>query len=385
MISATTAFANSLLRSLADPILVGRNLTKTFPAAPRAIQALRGVDLTVVRGSFTAILGPSGCGKTTLLRIIAGIESPDHGELLVAGQTLNGHGVFVPPERRGMGLVPQDGVLFPHLDVAGNIGFGLRGASRGLLSLRERRERSQRVDELLELVGMPGFAKRRPDDLSGGQQQRVALARALAPRPEIMLLDEPFSALDAGLRAELRQEVRELLRKTGATTIFITHDQEEALSLADHMVVMRAGLVAQCGAPRQIYDEPIDLGVARFVGEAVLLPATIDHDGSSIAVSPLGRTPVRAVAGSTRRGPCTVMVRPEQLRLAEAGAPARVTDVVFYGHDGVLQLRLGSDGAGAAVAARTFGGDAPAIGELVHLRVNDDAIAYGGRESGFAP
>jgi iron(III) transport system ATP-binding protein len=356
-------------------MLIGRGLAKRFPATPLPVQALRGVDLTVPRGSFTAILGPSGCGKTTLLRVIAGIERPDRGELIVGGQTFDDETTHVPPERRGMGLVPQDGVLFPHLDIAGNIGFGLPGRP---LTIRARRERTARIDELLELVGLPGYGKRCPDELSGGQQQRVALARALAPRPSIVLLDEPFTALDAGLRLELRREVRELLRESGTTTILVTHDQEEALSLADHIVVMRDGLVAQCGSPREIYDTPADLGVASFLGDAVFLQAVIERDGDRVAHSALGPLPTRAACGATRRGPCTLLIRPEQLRLGSDGAPARVTDIAFYGHDGVLQLRLGDDGTGAAVAARTFGGESPRIGSLVHLRVNEDAVAYGG-------
>ncbi len=356
-------------------MLIGRGLTKRFPATPLPVQALRGVDLTVPRGSFTAILGPSGCGKTTLLRVIAGIERPDRGELIVSGHIFDDETTHVPPERRGIGLVPQDGVLFPHLDIAGNIGFGLAGRP---LTIRGRRERAARIEELLELVGLPGYGKRRPDELSGGQQQRVALARALAPRPSLVLLDEPFTALDAGMRLDLRREVRELLRKTGSTTILVTHDQEEALSLADHIVVMRDGLVAQCGSPREIYDTPADLGVASFLGDAVFLHAVIERDGDRVAHSALGPLPTRAACGPTRRGPCTLMIRPEQLRLGSDGAPARVTDIAFYGHDGVLQLRLGDDGAGATVAARTFGGDAPRIGSLVHLRVNEDAVAYGG-------
>jgi iron(III) transport system ATP-binding protein len=356
-------------------MLVAQGLVKQFPATPAPVQALRGIDLVVPRGSFTAILGPSGCGKTTLLRVIAGIERPDQGELHVAGQLLDAGSLHVPPERRRMGLVPQDGVLFPHLDVAGNIGFGLRRIAGAPLSARAR---AARIDELLELIGLQGYGARRPSELSGGQQQRVALARALAPRPTLMLLDEPFSALDAGLRGELRREVRELLRQTDSTTIFVTHDQEEALSLADQVVVMRDGLVAQCGSPREIYDTPIDLGVASFVGDAVFLEAVIERDGDLVAHSPLGAISMRSVNGPTRRGPCRLLVRPEQILLDSHGAPARVLDVAFYGHDGVLQLRLGDDGAGAAVAARVFGREAPDIGSLVHLRINDDVIAYGG-------
>jgi iron(III) transport system ATP-binding protein len=248
--------------------LAANALTKSFAAT----EVLRGLDLEVPAGTLTAVLGPSGCGKTTLLRLLAGFERPDGGTVRLGGRELAGPGVHVAAERRRIGLVPQEGALFPHLSVAANVGFGL-----------PRRRRAARVAELLELLDLGGLGKRRPDQLSGGQQQRVALARALAPTPEVILLDEPFDALDAGLRAQVRAEVRDALRRTGTTGLLVTHDQEEALSLADLVAAMRDGAIAQLAPPRVLYREPVDAEVARFVGEAVLLDATLISDSPGAA------------------------------------------------------------------------------------------------------
>jgi iron(III) transport system ATP-binding protein len=343
---------------------------------PAPVVALRGVDLTVARGSFAAILGPSGCGKSTLLKIIAGIDRQDSGEVALAGQTLGAAGLHLPPERRDIGIVPQEGALFPHLSVADNVGFGLRSWRANPLSPRARKARRDRIEELLELVGLAGYAGRRPDELSGGQQQRVALARALAPSPKLVLLDEPFSALDAGLREELRQEVRELLRRTDTTAVLVTHDQEEALSLADQVAVMRDGLVVQAGSPLEIYTRPADAGVARFVGDAVLLPAQIEPGTTAVAACALGRVPVCETCQFLGRGPCTLMLRPEQVVIDPEGAPARVLGFTFYGHGGKLALALGEDGSGATVMARIGEGVFPRIGDVVRVRVVGDAVAY---------
>ena len=216
------------------------------------VQALDGADLSVLPGTLVAVLGPSGCGKTTLLRAVAGFERIDGGTIAVGGHCVAGPGVHVPPEGRQVGIVPQDQALFPHLTVAKNVGFGLD----------RKPGRAERVDAMLELAGLPGLGDRMPHELSGGQQQRVALARALAPAPSVVLLDEPFANLDAALRVSIRTEVREILRASGATALFVTHDQEEALSTADVVAVMHAGRVIQAGIPEEIYRRPADPWVA---------------------------------------------------------------------------------------------------------------------------
>jgi len=315
--------------------LVVAGLSKSFGTT----EVLTGIDLTVESGSLAAVLGPSGCGKTTLLRIVAGFERPDGGSVDLAGRTVCGGSIDVPPEKRRIGIVPQEGALFPHLSVGRNVGYGLR---------RRGSHQHARVAEVLELVGLGGYADRMPHELSGGQQQRVAVARALAPRPALILLDEPFSALDTGLRAEVRADVRSALRADGATAVLVTHDQEEALSTADLVAVMRAGRMVQAAAPRALYLQPADLGVASFVGDTVLLDGTLS-----------GRRALTALGSLAIRGPMPtgsalrVVVRPEQLVLSADGdgVPARVREQVFFGHDSLVRLEL-SDGA--VVTARSL-------------------------------
>ena len=332
--------------------VVIETVTKRFGA----VVALAEVDLTVPDGSLTAILGPSGCGKTTLLRVVAGFERPDGGQVRLGDRQVAGSGAsFVPPERRRVGLVPQESALFPHLDVAGNVGFGLA-----------RRHRVSRVAELLELVGLPGYEQRRPYELSGGEQARVALARALAPQPEVVLLDEPFAALDAALRAEIREDVREVLRATEATSILVTHDQEEALSVADHVAVMRRGKVVQVAPPVELYSAPVDLEVARFVGDGVVLDVSAS---SGMASTPLGD--LALTAGASGEG--VILVRPEQLTLGDVGASGRVSNVVFYGHDAVVQVELPD---GQRVAVRVAAPVSVRVGDDVRLRVNGAAHFY---------
>lgn len=301
--------------------VVVRGLEKSFDG----VQVLRGLDLTVPSGDVVAVLGPSGCGKTTLLRIIAGFERADGGTVIASGRAMVDERRQLPPEKRKVTVVPQEGTLFPHLDVAGNVGFGLpRGSHRV----------GRRIDELLELVGLSGLGHRLPSELSGGQQQRVALARALAPDPSVVLLDEPFSALDAGLRAQLRADVREALHAAGATAVLVTHDQEEALSTADSVAVMRAGRVVQHDTPTRVYRRPADLEVARFVGEAVELPALAE---GSTARTALGQVHLHAPA----HGEGVVVVRPERLALnAPSGTPARLLGSTFHGTDTRVRLAV---------------------------------------------
>ncbi|HEY9473499.1 MAG TPA: ABC transporter ATP-binding protein [Mycobacteriales bacterium] len=330
---------------------------KIFPVSGGRVQALAHVDLDIESGGLTAILGASGCGKTTLLRVVAGFERPERGEVTLDGRTLVGPGVFVRPERRGVGIVPQDGALFPHVDVAGNVGFGLRSGSGPdrRPGAGRRRARAERVSELLEMVGLAGYERRRPDELSGGQQQRVALARALAPSPGVVLLDEPFSAIDAALRSELGIEVRDLLRRLRTTAVLVTHDQQEALSLADAVAVMRDGRVVQVGSPTEVYDCPVDAFTADFVGDAVILGGqVVAHDDGVCTVDcPLG--PVTAPVSELHPlgARCAVLVRPENLALGEGAVPARVVTTGYFGHELLVTLRLGSDGSGPEVRLRT--------------------------------
>jgi iron(III) transport system ATP-binding protein len=292
-----------------------------------ARRAVDGVDLEVRPGELFALLGPSGSGKTTLLRLIAGFEAPDAGTVTLAGRLVAGPGTWVEPERRGVGLVPQGETLFPHLTVGENVSFGVRRAPD--LAVRA-----------LELVGLADRRDSHPGELSGGERQRVALARALAPGPSLVLLDEPFSSLDAGLRGRLRRDVADVLKRAGATGVLVTHDQEEALGLADRVAVVRDGRVTQVGGPTDLYWRPADAWTARFLGDVNVLAADV-HAGS--AATPLGRFPAPGANG--HRGPCDVGVRPESLELevAEAG-DAVITTREFRGHDVLYEVRHATAG-----------------------------------------
>lgn len=293
---------------------------------------LKGVNLHVAKGGTTAIVGPSGSGKTTLLRLIAGFEHPAGGTIRLNGKLVAGDGVWVPAHKRHIGYVAQDGALFPHLTVGQNIAFGLdTGSLPG-----GRRGVKARVQELLEMVSLEAsMAKRRPHQLSGGQQQRVALARALAREPELMLLDEPFSALDAGLRVATRRAVAKVLNEAGVTTILVTHDQAEALSFADQVAVMRGGKLAQIGNPFIVYTRPADRATAEFLGDAVILDAWME---GSLATCTLGGIPVRRPPA---QGRVQLMLRPEQIRIAEDG-PIRgvVLDTDYFGPETTVRIQL---------------------------------------------
>jgi iron(III) transport system ATP-binding protein len=325
---------------------------------------LAGVNLSVPAGSLVAVLGLSGCGKTTLLRTIAGFERVQRGRVALGARTLDdGRRTYVAPERRGIGYVPQEGALFPNLTVQANIAFGLSRAQR----------RGNVVQELLELVGLARLAQRHPHQLSGGEQQRVALARALARGPEVLLLDEPFSSLDASLRSAVREEVAALLRRRGATTVLVTHDQEEALSLADSVAVLRDGAIVQQGTPAELYDAPADADLASFLGDANFLQARFERSWAHTALGPLALRPDPMRPPGLTHG--TVIVRPEQLRVVPAqdetsaegprhsegfssslslgdpssvrlggdragGLRGRVEQCRYYGHDTLLRIRL---------------------------------------------
>ncbi|GAA1926533.1 ABC transporter ATP-binding protein [Streptantibioticus ferralitis] len=291
-----------------------RSLHKSFGAT----KALDGLDLTAHQGELLALLGPSGCGKTTALRMLAGFEHPDSGQVLVDGEDIS----EVPAHRRDAGMVFQSYSLFPHLTAADNVAFGLRMRKVGAA------ERRARAAELLELVGLPQHADRYPHQMSGGQQQRVALARALALRPKVLLLDEPLSALDAKVRVQLREEIRRLQQELAITTVFVTHDQEEALSTADRVAVMRDGRLEQCASPAELYDTPSTAFVAEFVGTMNRLPGRATGDGT---VEVLGqRLPVRGAADTS--GAVDVLVRPEAVdATADEDGSARVTATAFHG------------------------------------------------------
>ncbi|MCH8561564.1 MULTISPECIES: ABC transporter ATP-binding protein [unclassified Nesterenkonia] len=342
---------------------------------------LHDIDLRVKAGTTTAIVGPSGSGKTSLLRVIAGFLAPEHGEVRLHGADVT----EVPAHRRSIGLVAQDGALFPHLDVAGNIAFGLpRGTPR--------RERRRRVAELLELVSLTGdHASRRPDQLSGGQRQRVALARALARQPEMILLDEPFSALDAGLRESTRQAIREILRITGTTTILVTHDQDEALSFADQVAVLKDGRLRQIGAPEEVYTRPCDVETAQFLGDAVLLPGQLTGQlpeplsGQAGAVwdssTPLGSVNVElvcpnlAIAHRTASGSTgQVMLRPEQITLSEEGVAGTVLSSQYFGHDTTALVQL--EGVESPLRLRQLNAVPLTPGTQVHLAVQGAGVFY---------
>jgi iron(III) transport system ATP-binding protein len=326
---------------------------------------LKGLDLEVPTGSLTAVLGPSGCGKTTLLRLLGGFERADGGSIRLDGKVLSDERTHLVPERREIGFVPQEGALFPHLDVAANVGFGLPRSER----------RSGRVEELLDLVDLGGMAKRLPHQLSGGQQQRVALARALAPAPAVVLLDEPFDALDAGLRAQVRADVRKALREADATALLVTHDQEEALSLADFVAVMRDGQIVQATDPQTLYRDPVDADVASFVGEAILLSGQLE---GGVAETSLGRLAIRGPADA-HCGAATVMLRPEQI-VCHPATPSdpvqgQVLSTEFYGHDATARIIL-TGTTGEEILARAAGHQLPEIGEQVGIAVEGPASAF---------
>ena len=325
---------------------------------------LSDFTLTVADTFITAILGPSGSGKTTLLRLIAGFDRPDAGTIMLGDHVVDDARTHVRPERRGIGYVPQDGALFPHLDAIRNIGFGL-----------DRGDRDRAVD-LLGLVGLTGLGHRYPHELSGGQQQRVALARALAIRPKLVLLDEPFSSLDASLRVSMRRDVARVLAETHTPSIIVTHDQDEALSLANQVVILDEGHALAHGSPTDLYRTPISAAAARYLGDANLLTAVVDAGVARCALS------VVQMAADMPSGLATVLVRPEQLRVSTAPAQgavaATIGNIDYYGHDSLAELTLDD---GTMVTARltdTAGADSFGIrpGDRVYVQAIGDLVAW---------
>lgn len=300
------------------PMLDVRSAAKNFGST----RAVDGVDLEVHSGEIVTLVGPSGCGKTTTLRLVAGLESLDSGSIFIGGADQS----KVPPGKRGVGYVFQDYALFPHLTVQANVEFGLRGLDRGLRSIRSR--------EAIDLVGLSGLEARYPRELSGGQQQRVALARSLAPRPKILLLDEPFSNADPQLRRRLRHELLEIVRGSGVAALWVTHDQDEGMLVADRVVLMREGRVRQSGSPSHIWNHPKDSWVAGFVGRGDLVEGTVA--GSHI------RTPIGLVSsvGAPEGARVSVLVKPDDLLVCEDGSPATVVRRHFTGSDNIYCLEL---------------------------------------------
>lgn len=323
-------------------------------------RVLAGITLELESKQLLAVLGSSGAGKSTLLRLIAGFDAVTGGSISLDGTLLSSSDATVAPEKRSIGIVPQDSALFPHLNVRQNIGFGLAGLSK--------EARDERVNELLRLIRMEQFAARMPEELSGGQVQRVALARALAPRPKLVLLDEPFSALDAELRQQLREEVRGVLKAEGATAVMVTHDQEEALSLADRVAVLRDGKVIQIGSPSEIYNSPADVGIATFLGESVLVDGTVS--GGKILTDLGSLTPLNNVAeGATG----VVAIRSENFYLQpNPSGDSEVVGRVFFGHDALVEVQTPK----LRIRARSNGPFAPEVGMRVTVWVRGAVNFY---------
>jgi iron(III) transport system ATP-binding protein len=335
-------------------------------------QVLTDLDLEIPAGSLTAILGPSGSGKTTLLRVLAGFERADAGTVTIGDQVVDSAQAHVAPERRRIGYVPQEGSLFPHLTVAANVGFGLPA----------RQRLGPRTAELLATVGLADLGKRYPHELSGGQQQRVALARALAIEPAVVLLDEPFASLDAHLRASVRADVQQIFRDAGTTALLVTHDQDEALAIADRVAVLRNGQIAQYSTPQDLYSEPVDSELAKFVGDANLLEGV---QRAGVVETALGSLPVllgssASAASAAGPGPelVTVLIRPENIELRPADGRADlgtgesvsagwVVDCEYYGHDAVLRVQLKDDNTTGPIIVRTAGDHELPAGSLVTL------------------
>ncbi len=311
-----------------------RNVVKAFGSGESAVRALDDVSVAIRKGEFFTLLGPSGCGKTTLLRCIAGFETPTSGTILLSGRDITAE----PPNRRPVNTVFQSYALFPHLTVAQNIGFGLEMLGRPATEVRAT------VERMLALVKMDAMAGRKPQQLSGGQQQRVALARALAPAPEVLLLDEPLSALDLKLRKEMQSELKRLQHETGITFVFVTHDQEEALTMSDRIGVMSTGQLLQVGDPREIYNHPVNRFVADFIGETNFLVGRME--GTAVVLGTGERVEVAEQVrdGRAPGASVTLAVRPEQVRVVAPDAPgslsATVADTVYFGTDTHCHLHL---------------------------------------------
>lgn len=337
-------------------VLSLQSLSKSFAGQ----QVLSNLNLDVHEKEFLAVLGGSGSGKTTLLRLISGFDTPDSGEIRINDRVVFSKSTNVLAEERRVGFVPQDAALFPHLSVAGNIEFGLAKQSSA--------QKTARVAELLRLVDLVGFENRMPHELSGGQRHRVALARALAPKPDLILLDEPFSSLDAELRVRLREDVRKVIAKAGITAIMVTHDQEEALSMASRVAILRDGEFAQIGNPSEIYQSPADIEMATFLGDSVIINGVIQNEK---IVTDLGLlTPLnKVVNGATGR----VAIRPENFYLQpNPNGEGEVIGRQYFGHDALVEVKLPK----LVIQARANGPFAPELGMKVTVWVRGQVNFY---------
>ncbi len=347
-----------------------RGVAKSFGIGANAFVALRSIDAQVLENEFFTLLGPSGCGKTTLLRLIAGFEEPTRGEILLYGKDI----ARLPPHRRPVNTVFQNYALFPHMTVAENVGFGLRMLNRS------GDEIAATVNDMLKLVRMEELRNRRTSEISGGQQQRVALARALAPKPKVLLLDEPLSALDLKLRKEMQVELKRLQTETGITFIFVTHDQEEALTMSDRVAVMNKGEILQIGSPREIYNQPTHRFVADFIGDINFLDAVVTKCGDETCKAEVGEV---GTLEFLREGPVaegeqlTLAIRPERVSLAkDAQHPCQIENVVYHGTDTIYHLRL-PNGARMLARSQNSDGHTPAwqSGGPIRWSAAPDAIA----------
>jgi iron(III) transport system ATP-binding protein len=332
-----------------------QQVSKRFTGNP----VVKEFSLDLETGEFVTLLGPSGCGKTTILRLLAGFERPDSGTIRISGEVIASKNSFLSPDKRRVGMVFQDYALFPHVNVLGNIGFGLK---------TNPKEKEKRAEEMLHLVGLQGLGERMPHELSGGQQQRVALARALAPKPHIMLLDEPFSNLDTALRQQVRAEVRAILREAGTSTLFVTHDQEEALSLSDRVAVIFEGELAQVGTPFELYTRPISRKVAAFIGESNFVKAEAYGSRAQCGLGEL-----RLLTPKT--GSVELLIRPDMLNLlpTDEGTPAVITWREYYGHNQRVGLRLPD---GTDLVARTDTQIIYKLGEQIRVSVYAPLLAF---------
>ena len=314
-----------------EPVLELENVVKRYGSET----AVSGLDLTVREGELVTLLGPSGCVKTTTLRMVAGLETPSDGRIAVGDEVVAGDGAATPPEERDVGLVFQEFALFPHLTVAENIAFGLNDPDSDAADAR--------VDELLELVGLGDYGDRSVTDLSGGQRQRVALARSLAPEPEVLLLDEPFSNLDVSLRVRMREEVKRILDETGVTAVSVTHDQEEALSISDRVAVVNDGTVEQIGDPGDVFEHPTSRFVASFLGQASFLPARVSEREIETSVGSYDRKLVKGLGDGYVGSHVDVLVRPDDLRatpVADGDADGEVIRRQYTGPSFVYHVKL---------------------------------------------
>ncbi len=346
------------MTAAADRFLALEGLSKDFGAT----RAVDGITLDLRRNEFFALLGPSGCGKSTLLRMLAGFEAPTDGRILLDGQDITA----LKPERRPLNLMFQSYALFPHMTVARNIAYGLE------MERLPKREITARVDEIMGVTDLTPFAERKPDQLSGGQKQRVALARALVKRPRVLLLDEPLGALDRKLREKMQLELKRLQHEVGITFVIVTHDQEEALVMADRIAILRDGRLLQCGTPESVYQRPADRFVANFIGTMNFISGMVDGDARFTAPG------IDQPAPGTPPGRAVLAIRPEDVALAEPGAgiPATLRDIAYHGLDRVLHVALSACGTPIQLRIPARTNAAPALGSSLHIALPADRCAF---------